>query len=127
MRFYEATFSYGLRFPIYSFIMKLLSALNVAPRQLIPNAWRTIIGCMSIWVSAHDGDIITPKELLYLYRLKPSTHYGYFKLLPWSRESRIVRSFPTSFCEWKSLYFFVFRFGWETMTNDLWSGVSWLL
>ena len=36
--FYDATFSYGLRFPIHPFIMQLLDVLNVTPRQLIPNA-----------------------------------------------------------------------------------------
>ena len=97
--FYEATFSYGLRFPVHPFIMQLLFALNVAPGQLVPNTWRTIIGCMLIWVSIHDGDTITLNEFLYLYCLQPSTHYGYFELLPWNRESRIVRRFPTSFCD----------------------------
>ena len=77
--------------------MKLLSVLNVALGQLVLNGWRMIIGCMSIWVFAHDGDMITLNEFLHLYRLKPSTHYRYFELLPWSRESRIVCSFPTSF------------------------------
>ena len=100
--FYKATFSYGLRFPIHPFIMQLLSALNVAPGQLVPSACRTIIGCMSIWVSVHDGDMITLNEFLYMYRLKPSTRYGYFELLPWNRESRIVHSFPTSFLDYKS-------------------------
>ena len=46
--FYKATFSFCLHFPIHPFIMQLLSVLNVAPGQLIPNAWRTIIRCMSI-------------------------------------------------------------------------------
>ena len=117
--FYEAGFSCGLHFLVHAFIMKLLSALNIAPRQLVPNVWRTIIGCMSIWVFSHDGDIITLNEFLHLYRLKPSTHYGYFVLLPWSRESRIVYSFPTSFHDWKSRYFFVFRSRWETITDEL--------
>ena len=80
--FYEATFSCGLHFPVHPFIMQLLSVWNVAPSQLVPNAWRTIIGRMSIWVSVHDGDMITLNEFLYLYCLKPSTHYGYFELLP---------------------------------------------
>ena len=95
--FYKATFSCGLRFPVHPFIIQLLAILNIALGQLVPNAWRTIIGCMLVWVSAHDGDMITRNEFLHLYRLKPSTHYGYFELLPWSRESRIVHSFPTSF------------------------------
>ena len=46
--FYKANFSCGLHFPVHPFIMQLLSILNVAPRQLVPNAWRTIIGCLSI-------------------------------------------------------------------------------
>ena len=91
-----------LHFPVHPFIMQLLSTLNVAPGQLIPNAWRTIITCMSIWVSILDEDIITLNEFLHLYHLKASTHYGYFELLPWNKESRIVRSFPTSFRNWKS-------------------------
>jgi len=125
--FYEATFSCGLRFLLHPFIMQLLSALNVAPGQLVPNTWRTIIGCMSIWVSVHDRDMITLNEFLYLYSLKPSTHYGYFELLPWNRESRIVCVFPTSFRDWKSRYFFISRSGWETMSDDLWGEVPWLL
>ena len=100
--FYEATFSFCLHFPVHCFIMQLLSVLNVAPGQLVLNAWRTIIGCMLIWVSVHDGDMITLNDFFHLYHLKPSTHYGYLELLPWNRESRIVRNFPTSFCDWKS-------------------------
>ena len=97
--FYEATFSFYLHFPVHRFIMQLLSVLNVAPGQLVLNAWRTIIGCMLIWVSVHDGDMITLNDFFHLYHLKPSTHYGYLELLPWNRESRIVRNFPTSFCD----------------------------
>ena len=128
--FYKAAFSCGLRFPIHPFIMTLLSTLNVAPGQLVPNAWRTIIRCMSIWVFIHDGEMTTLNEFLHLYLLKSSTHYGYlhyFELLPWSRESRIISGFPTSFHDWKSQYFLVSRSGWETMTDGLWGEVPWLL
>ena len=62
--FYEADFSYGLHFPVHPFIMQLISTLNVAPGQLVPNAWRTIIDCMSNWVFVHDGDMITLNEFL---------------------------------------------------------------
>ena len=84
--FYEATFSCGLRFPVHPFIMQLLSTLNVATGQLVPNAWRTIIGCMLIWASIHDGDMIALNEFLYMYHLKPSTHYEYFELLTGSHD-----------------------------------------
>ena len=82
---------------------------------------------MSIWVSIRDGDMITLNEFLYLYRLKPFTHYRYFEHLPWNRESRIVRNFPTSFHDWKLRYFFASGSRWETITDDLRGEVLWLL
>nr|POF14707.1 hypothetical protein CFP56_34191 [Quercus suber] len=71
--------------------MQLLNEFQIAPGQLVPNAWRTIISCMSIWMSACNGEMISLNEFLFLYHLKASTHYGYFKLLPWDRKSRVVR------------------------------------
>ena len=125
--FYEADFLCGLRFPIHLFIMKLLNEFQIAPSQQIPNAWRMIISCMSIWMSACNGEMITLNEFLFLYRLKASTHYGYFELLPWDRKSRVVRGFPSSFCDWKSRYFFIFGKGWETLFDDFWGEVLRLL
>ena len=46
--FYEATFSCGLRFPVHPFIIELLDHLHIAPGQLMPNSWRTVISCMVI-------------------------------------------------------------------------------
>ena len=125
--FYEADFLCGLHFPVHPFIMQLLNEFQIAPVQLIPNAWRMIISCMSIWMSACDGEMITLKEFLFLYRLKTSTHYGYFELLPWDRKSRIVRGFPSSFWDWKSRYFFISGTGWETLSDDFWGEVPRLL
>ena len=73
---------------------------------------------MSIWVSSCDGDMITLNEFLHLYLLKASTCYGYFELLPWDRKSRIVKGFPSSFRDWKSLYFFISGVGWEIVYDD---------
>ena len=39
-----------------------------------------IVSCMAIWFIDHDGEMITLNEFLFLYRLKPSTHFGYFEL-----------------------------------------------
>jgi len=71
--------------------------------------------------------MITLNEFLFLYCLKASTHYGYFELLPWDRKSRIVRDFPSFFCDWKSQYFFISGTGWETLSDDFWGEVSRLL
>ena len=98
----------GLRFPIHPLILHLLNELQIAPGQLVPNAWRMVISCMANWVFTCDREMITVNDFLFLYHLKASTHYGYFKLLPWDRKFRIVRGFPSSFCDWKSRYFFLF-------------------
>ena len=84
------------------FIMQLLNEFQITPSQLVPNAWRTIISCISICMSACDKEMLTLNEFLFLYRLKASTYYGYFELLPWDKKSRIVRGFLSSFCDWKS-------------------------
>ena len=103
----------------------LLSMLHPISSSLT-HGGRSLVIC-SIWVSIHDGDMITLNEFLYLYRLKPSTHYGYFELLPWNRESKIVYNFLTSFRDQKSQYLFISGSGWETMSNDLWGEVPQLL
>ena len=46
--FSEVDFLGGLRFPIHPFIMQLLHNFQIALGQLVPNAWRTIISCISI-------------------------------------------------------------------------------
>ncbi|KAK9993437.1 hypothetical protein SO802_023140 [Lithocarpus litseifolius] len=124
--FYEAAFSCGLRFPIHPFIHHFLSKLNIAPGQLVPNAWRTVVSCMAIWFIVYDGEMITLNEFPFLYKLKPSTHYEYFELSPWDKQTKIVHEFPTSFRDWKSSYFFVFG-EFEMLSNDLWGEVPRLL
>ena len=78
-------------------------------------------------MSTCDGEMISLNEFVFLYRLKASTHCGYFELLPWDRKSRIVRGFPSSFRDWKSRYFFIFGMGWETLSDDFWGEVPRLL
>ena len=56
--------------------------------------------------------MITINEFLFSYRLKASTHYGFFELLPWDRKSR---------------YFFIFGLGWETLFDDFWREIPRLL
>jgi len=52
---------------------------------------------MLIWVSIYEVDMTMLNKILHLYRLKPSTHHGYFELLPWDRNSRVISRFPSSF------------------------------
>ena len=79
--FYEAAFTCGLRFPIYSFIMELLDYFGIALRQLMPNLWRIVVNYMEIWLAA-VGDMIKVGEFVHMYRLKGSKEYGYYELVP---------------------------------------------
>ena len=74
--FYEATFLCVLQFPVHPFIHKLLGHLKISPGQLVLNAWRTVVSCMSIWTSFHEGSMIKLNKFLFLYRLKPLTTMG---------------------------------------------------
>ena len=56
-----------------------------------------MVSCMEIWLAATDGDMIKVNELIYLYCLKESKEYGYYELVPWVREAKIVRDLPLSF------------------------------
>ena len=91
----------SLRFPVHPFIMELFHHLNIAPRQLLPNPWRIVISCMTIWLIAKNKDMIRMDELLYLYCLKESKQFGYYELVPWDRKSRLIVDFPSSFQHWK--------------------------
>ena len=97
MCFYEAAFLNGLRFSVHSFIMELLNHFKIAPGQLMPNLWRIVVSCMEIWLATTKGEMIRVDEFTFLYCLKESKKYGYYELVPWLREARIVRGLPSLF------------------------------
>ncbi len=45
---YLETLWAGLRFPLHEFVNELLVTYQLVPAQLAPNAWRTIIGFLSL-------------------------------------------------------------------------------
>ena len=107
--------------------MELLNHFNIAPRQLIPNSWRIVVSCMEIWLATTEGDMIRVDEFTYLYYLKESKEYGYYELVPYVRDARIVKGLPSSFHYWKSQFFFVTRDDWETNSDEIWREVPRLL
>ena len=125
--FYEAASLSGLRFPVHPFIMELLNHFRITPRQLIPNSLRIVVSYMEIWLAATDRDMIKVDELVYLYCLKESKEYGYYELVPWVREARIVRDLPSSFRYWKSRLFFVFGDEFKNLSSEVWGDVPKLL
>jgi hypothetical protein len=66
--FYEGAFQGGLRFPLQPFVRELLDYLSLAPGQVAPNGWRTIISCMVMWrVSSNGQEDLTVDEFLFCY------------------------------------------------------------
>ena len=61
-----------------------------------------MVSCMEIWLATTDGDMIKVDKLIYLYHLKEFKEYGYYGLVPWVKEARIVRDLPSSLWYWKS-------------------------
>ena len=71
--------------------------------------------------------MIRVDEFTYLYYLKESKEYGYYELVPYVRDARIVKGLPSSFHYWKSQFFFVSRDDWETNSDEIWREVPRLL
>ena len=67
----------------------------------------------------NDGDTIRLDEFVHLYHLNESKEFGYYELVPKDRKARLIIKLPSSFCYWKSRYFFVYGGGWETPFDDL--------
>lgn len=73
---------------------------------------------MDLWFFANDGDIIQVDEFIHLYCLRPSMHSGYWEFKPWDMKSRLVFDSPSSICELKKSFFFVFGNVWEVIPNE---------
>lgn len=65
-------------------------------------------------------DTIRLDEFVHLCRLKESKVFRYYELVPKDRKARLIVKLPSSFCYWKSRYYFVYGGGWETPFDDLW-------
>uniref|UniRef100_A0A2N9G9C7 Uncharacterized protein n=1 Tax=Fagus sylvatica TaxID=28930 RepID=A0A2N9G9C7_FAGSY len=113
--FYEADFNASIRFPMQPLMRELLDRLNLAPGQLAPNTWRTVVGSMVMWKVLSDGkDDITLDELLFCY--KPSqipASPGFWTLNMRQRGLKLIVGNPSSNREWKDNYVFVCGDNWE--------------
>ena len=66
--FYEADLRAGLCFPMQPFVRELLDFLSLAPGQVAPNGWRTIISCMVMWrVNSNGQEDLTVDGFLFCY------------------------------------------------------------
>ena len=92
----------------------------------MPNSWKIVVNWMEVWLAA-VGDMIKVGELVHMYRLKESKEYGYYKLVPWERKTRIVKGLPSSFRYQTSRFFFVFGDDFKTLSSREWGDVPRLL
>ena len=68
---YEAYLLGGLRLPLNTFAIELLTRLGLGVCQLNPNAWRIIVSMQILWREVFEGDRpFTVDDFLYCY--KPS-------------------------------------------------------
>jgi hypothetical protein len=66
--FYEVDFQKGVCFPIQPFVRDLLDFLSLAPGQVAPNGWRTVISCMVMWrVNNNRREDLMVDKFLFCY------------------------------------------------------------
>uniref|UniRef100_A0A2N9GAI2 Uncharacterized protein n=1 Tax=Fagus sylvatica TaxID=28930 RepID=A0A2N9GAI2_FAGSY len=118
--FYEADFNAGVRFPLQPLMRELLDRLNLAPGQLAPNAWRTVVGCMVMWKVLSDGkDDLTVDELLFCYKpCQIHASKGFWSLNMRQRGLKLIVGTPLSNREWKDDFVFVCGDNWEGLVCE---------
>ncbi|KAL6574236.1 hypothetical protein OROHE_001140 [Orobanche hederae] len=105
--FYEIAFEIGLRLPLIPFIMEVLAHYGCAPSQLMPNAWRLLLGLQSLGET--KGISISVGTLRRTYYLKQhDSEMGRLQLnLRPEKQPLINIASKSDFCSWKGRYFFV--------------------
>jgi hypothetical protein len=118
--FYEADLKAGLRFPIQPFVRELLDFLGLAPGQVNPNGWRTIIASMVMWrVSSNGSEDLTVDEFLFCYEpCQIALSRGFWTFKNRDANTRIVQGLPSSDRIWKDKYFFVCGDNWERLPQE---------
>uniref|UniRef100_A0A2N9EEI0 Transposase (putative) gypsy type domain-containing protein n=1 Tax=Fagus sylvatica TaxID=28930 RepID=A0A2N9EEI0_FAGSY len=118
--FYEADLRAGLRFPVQPFVRELLDFLSLAPGQVNPNGWRTIISCMVMWrVNSNGEEDLTVDEFLFYYEpVQIALSRGFWTFKNRDVNSRVVQGLPSSDRIWKDGYFFVCGDNWERLPQE---------
>jgi hypothetical protein len=118
--FYEADFNAGVRFPLQPLMRELLDHLNLAPGQLAPNAWRSVVGSMVMWKVLSNGkDDLTLDELLFCYKpCQIPASPGFWTLSMRQRGLKLIVGNPSSNREWKDNYVFVCGDNWEGLQYE---------
>ena len=65
---YEEALKGGLRLLLPQIVVDVLNRLEVAPGQLMPNAWKILLSCASAWPKATEGQAMTVDEFFCCYK-----------------------------------------------------------
>ena len=88
--FTKAMLKVGVSLPLAPYIRKLLHSFGLAPAQLVPTAWRVIIGMWAVWrkLGFSDPSVI---KFQYLFRLcrNPKT-YGLWHFKAYEDSNEIL-------------------------------------
>ena len=103
---YELMFKDGMRFPIPRLIRDVYDHYEIAPSQLMPNAWRVLMSLESL--SSRHGVDCDLGEVLFSYYLKEhDVDKGRYKLIARVGRAPIVTYLRTNDRGWKDRYLFV--------------------
>ena len=118
--FYEADLRADLRFPVQPFVRELLDFLSLAPGQVNPNGWQTIISCMVMWrVNSNGEEDLTVDEFLFCYEpVQIALFRGFWTFKNRDANSKVVQGLPSSDRIWKDGYFFVCGDNWERLPQE---------
>ncbi|KAL6518148.1 hypothetical protein OROMI_033849 [Orobanche minor] len=105
--FYEIAFEIGLRLPLIPFVLEVLTHYGCAPSQLMPNAWRLLLGLQSLGETKGISISIGTLRRTY-YPKQHDSEMGRLQLnLRPEKQPLINIPSKSDFCSWKGRYFFV--------------------
>ena len=95
-----------MRFPIPKLIRDMCDHYEIAPSQLMLNAWRVLMSLESLSV-CHEGDCELGEVLFSYYLKEHDTNKGRFELITRIGRVAIVTCLRTNDCGWKYRFLFV--------------------
>ncbi|CAL9004779.1 unnamed protein product [Prunus brigantina] len=106
----------GVRLPLSPFIQRWMSQLGVAPHQMNPNVYMTMVSVQALWRRVHNAEP-TMNQVLHCFLLKRSPHQVGFCYLQ-SAVGKIIESNPSSQKTWKPHWFYASG-AWERLCRTL--------
>lgn len=86
-------------------VVDVLNHLEVAPGQLMPNAWKILLSCASAWPKVNEGAAMTVDEFFVCY--KASGQQETWVTLQTAAGKGLVVGLPSSIKGWRPRWFYV--------------------